>query len=213
MTAKMLGDANLGEIGNVDLFGLDDFGSPVGLNPAWGAAIVAGLSTSTSIAVRAFTSLPTRWSEGVGFAVGAVASAGMIAMEGTRNAGWAGLAAAFLSNGLRQLEVLLSSKPVVLGLPMVRNIPPGRDIRGVMVSPVRNFAGGLGVTIPTNVPQMYGAGVAGPQLGRQNGGPPVDLMQAGSLPASSQHVQMMGGRQMSGLGQHYGATLFGGGNR
>lgn len=188
--------------GEVDLFGLDEFGQAVGIHPAWGAVIGGGLATGTSIAIRALepnNAGLNKWSEGIGFAVGAVASGVMIAFDYTKAAGWAGLASCFLSNGLRQLERLFTEEKMEgYGYPAVERL------NGAIVERLDGF----GVAVPENVPPIVGA-VAGPQL---SAAPPVDLMQPGALPGSARGVNIMGAGAPSlhGLGAHYGATLFGG---
>lgn len=185
-----------GDIGEVDLFGLNEFGEPEGMNPTWGAVIGAGLGTGTAIAVRALATPGGsfdyhKWAEGIGFLVGGATSGVMIAFPGTRAAGWSGLAASFLACGLRQIEVLFQTTEQVTGIG----------------APVIERLDGFGITVPEYVPQMYG--VAGAQV--SNGRPPVDLMGgAGALPHSSAQAVEVMGAPLSGLGAHFGATLFGG---
>lgn len=98
-------------LGEVDAFGLDQLGQPVGLNPVWGAAVGAGLGTVGAIGVRRLMPQYEKHSELIGFGLGAGASAAMLAFEGTRAAGWTGLASAFLNNGLRSLERMFFMPP------------------------------------------------------------------------------------------------------
>lgn len=205
-------DYEMDGVGEVDLFGLDEFGQQVGMNSAWGALIGAGLGTGTAIAVRALAAAPTwkKYSEGVGFFVGAAASGLLMAFQGTRGAGWAALAATAATNGLRQLEVLFS--PAALAGMGAAVIEP---LNGVVIEPLNGEFGQFGVAEIEQVPRAYGTipgvygpmGVAGPQLSQT---PPIDLMDMGALPANSQQVALMGGPSLSGLGAYYGATLFGG---
>jgi hypothetical protein len=202
--------------GKVDLFGLDEFGSPNGMNPLWGAIIGGGLGTGTAIAVRALAGAPAagkfdwkKYSEGIGFAVGAATSGLMIAFEGTRAAGWAGLAVAFMTNGLRQLESMFMEKTAMFG---AATIEPLNGVTTEFLSPGTRDVG-LGVAdvqyVPEaygTIPGVYGTPVAGTQMGTA---PPVDLMAAHNLPANSYQVELMGGPALSGLSAHYGATLFG----
>ena len=90
-----------------DAFGLDEMGQPVGLNPVWGAVVGTGLGTVGAIATRKFVPSMAKHSELIGLGLSALASGSMIMFEGTRAAGWTGLASAFLNNGLRQLELML----------------------------------------------------------------------------------------------------------
>ena len=143
---------NLGGLGDnygeVSLFGLDEFGAPVGLNPAWGGLVGAGVQTGAAIAVRQMTSDPKwyKWSELLGAGIAALASAPLIFFEGTRAAGWTGLAAGVVSGGLRQLEMSFSKKGQALqaiiessGLGIATIYPaeiPGRLNGSVMVQPL-----------------------------------------------------------------------------
>lgn len=213
-------DINLMEAdsGSVDLFGLDEFGVPAGMNQLWGAVIGGGLGTGTAIAVRALAGEPvagkfdwSKYSEGVGFAVAAGASGLMMAFPGTRAAGWAGMAVAFMTNGLRQLEKMFVEKTE--GAFGAATIEP---LNGVVMESLSPGTRDVGLGIPSasyvpeaygTIPGVYGTPVAGTQIGQA---PPLDLMAPQNLPANSYQVSLMGGPQMSGLGAHYGATLFGG---
>lgn len=203
-------DGYEGDVGQVDLFGLDEFGQNPGVDGLWGAAIGAGLSTGTSIALRALTKNPTvhKWSEGIGFLVGGGVSGAMAAMEKTRYAGWTGLMTAFLSNGLRQVETLLfpddaaqmmAAMQKKLAAAMAKLSPEDQkvinELKGAMpelMAPVVEFA----------APVIETAGYLG-------SAPPVNLMDNSHLGAGAADVQLMGGPEISGLGAHFGATLFG----
>jgi len=207
--------------GSVDLFGLDEFGVPAGMNQLWGAVIGGGLGTGTAIAVRALSGEAAagkfdwkKYSEGIGFAVAAGASGLMMAFPGTRAAGWAGMAVAFMTNGLRQLEkMFVESTPAAFGAATIE--PLNGVVMESLSPPTRDVGlGRLGIAtdnwVPPSygtIPGVYGTPVAGTQIGEA---PPLDLMAPQNLPANSYQVSLMGGPQMSGLGAHYGATLFGG---
>lgn len=199
MSSNTLAGSALGDVGNVDLFGLDEFGQEAGLPSKWGAAIVGGIGTTVAIAARQLKITQPKVSEGVGFLAGAAAAGIMMAMPSTRAAGWAGMITAIVTNGLRQIEAWFMG-PVVLGLPTARRL------NGVVAQRI-NGAPGLGLPAVQQVQRPVG--LAGPQLSSNGGGPPVDLVQQGALPANAQHVQLLGGRTLSGLGAHYGVTLFG----
>lgn len=232
------GDGDYTEMGQVDLFGLDEFGQPVGMNPLWGAVIGGGIGTGTAIAVRALSAgygpgATTfdyhKWSEGIGFAVGAATSGLLMAFPGTRAAGWAGMAVTFMTNGLRQLEQMftetatpaevikkLEEKGVHLDAAVIEQLngvtieslsPGTRDVQGFGVADIEEVPEAYG-TIPGVYGTEMGVAVAGPQIA--TGTPPIDLMAAGALPQSAYHVGLMNGPALSGLGAHYGATLFGG---
>lgn len=108
------------DYGDVDLFGLDEFGAPVGLNPVWGAMTGGAVSTGAAIAVRQWLPEYHGWSEGIGAAAGVLAGAVMAFFPGTRAAGWTGMAVAVTTAGLRQAEKLLVGDAVdYYGLPSV----------------------------------------------------------------------------------------------
>lgn len=218
------------DMGQVDLFGLNEFGMPEGMNPLWGAVIGGGIGTGTAIAVRALAGKAaagktdwSKYSEGIGFAVGGLSSGLMMAFPGTRAAGWAGLAVAFMTNGLRALEQMFTKTTAVSGWgaaviePLngvtIESLSPGtRDVNGFGVADIQEVPEAYG-TIPgvygpdaSQMPQLMA--VAGPQLSA--GRPPVDTMQQNNLPQNSYHVSLMNGPNLSGLGASYGATLFGG---
>jgi hypothetical protein len=199
-----------GDVGQVDLFGLDEFGQNPGADAIWGAAVGVGLSTGTSIALRALTKSPTihRWSEGIGFLVGGGVSGAMAAMEKTRYAGWVGLMTSFLSNGLRQVETILFPNDTAELLALTKrklDVAYGKlsdadkktvdELKGAMpqlMAPVVEFA----------APVIETAGYL-------SSAPPVNLMDNSHLGAGAENVQLMGGPEISGLGAHFGATLFG----
>lgn len=237
MPGTMLGAYDYSDMGQVDLFGLNEFGMPDGMNPLWGAVIGGGIGTGTAIAVRALGGKPTvgktdwgKWSEGIGFAVGGLSSGLMMAFPGTRAAGWAGLAVSFMTNGLRALEQMFTKTSAAtkkgahvsgwgaaviepLDGVTIESLSPGtRDLSGFGVADIQSVPEAYGT-----IPGVYGPdqsqmpqlmAVAGPQLSM--GAPPVDTNQQGNLPQNSYHVGLMNGPALSGLGASYGATLFGG---
>lgn len=95
------------DFGDVDLFGLDEFGDNPGM-PAWaGVLIGGGLATSSSIAIKKLSKSPTllKHADGLGFLAGAAAGAAVgLAMPAHRHAGWNMVAGAFVSSGMRYLE-------------------------------------------------------------------------------------------------------------
>jgi hypothetical protein len=199
-------------LGEVDLFGLNDFGDPQGVRPYYGAAIGAAVGAGTAFAARALGSAGgwvARNSELTGLLAAAAVSAGMISFRGTRNAGWTSLVVAVLSNGIRALEQWVSGATIpVSGIGIVTP-EYARALSGAgfgIVQP-QYLQGGLGLPIATGQPPSYGTvpGVAGP--GVDLGGPPVNLL--GNPSAGSQQVNLLGGPTISGLASMYGATLFG----
>lgn len=175
-------------LGNVDAFGLDEMGQPVGLNPVWGAVVGTGLGTATAIATRQFMPQYAGKSELIGFGVSALASGAMIAFEGTRAAGWTSLASAVLNNGLRSVELMFFSPG---GAEMAVDTPPvSGHIGQVVVDPAEV----LGL-VEINPTQVLGDG-AMPTL-------------VGSIADASQHTQLVGGPALATHGGHWGATVMG----
>lgn len=185
----------------INLLGLNQFGNPTGMERVWGAAVGAGAGTIGAIAARRLAApggWASRWSEAVGLLVGAGASTAMIAMPGTRAAGWMGLVAVTLNNGLRLLEqVLFGSGQVGWYTTETANPHLG------MVQ--ANQVNGLGYQVAAQQPHAYGTvpGVAGPM--QDNGQPPVNLLGG--------QINLLGGGSPSiaGLSSMYGATIMGAG--
>jgi len=170
--------SNKNGLGAVDAFGLDQFGQPVGLNPVWGAALGSGLGTIGAIATRRYAPKYAKHSELVGFGLGAGASAAMLAFEGTRAAGWTGLASAFMNNGLRSLEIMFfhadAAKTAAASAETIERMAQaqaeasngnGNAVSGITIDPTQVLEG---VTIdPTQtlgaapLPTLVGAGVSG----------------------------------------------------
>jgi hypothetical protein len=201
------GDGEYGDVGQVDLFGLDEFGQNPGKDAIWGAAIGAGLGTGTAIALRAFTKNSTlhKYSEGIGFLVGGGVSGAMAAMEKTRYAGWVGLMTAFLSNGLRQAETLLFPSDGAAQIAVLQ-----KQIAAMIAAGAKLPVDGWGVALPEFAAPVVEMGAPVIEMGGYLGAtPPVNLMGNGGLGAGAADVQIQGGPAISGLASHFGATLFG----
>jgi hypothetical protein len=187
----------------VNLFGLNAFGNPTGMERVWGAAVGAGAGTIGAIAARRLASpggWASRWSEAVGLLTGAGASLLMVSMPGTRAAGWMGLVAAALNNGLRVLEQVVFSGAGV-GWTVTETANP---MLGMVQAQQLN--GGFGYATAGQQPHAYGtvpgvAGIAGPIA--DGNGPPVNLMGSG--------VNLLGhgSPSIAGLSSRYGATIMG----
>jgi hypothetical protein len=207
MKTKELGQEGAGglgsdfaDVGEPDMFGLDEFGDPVGMSPLWGAVIAGGLGTGATIVTRAVadpTSGMAKWSEGIGFLTGALASGFMMLFPNSRAAGWAGVATAFVTNGLRQLENML----MTLGT-------AGYGWAGAVVEPAHVLQGnGLGIATVEPGYAINGLGRM-PELV----GPPLRGDYGMGMNPGVQQTQILGGPTISGLGAHYGATVFGSNN-
>ena len=207
------------EYGSVDLFGLDEFGQPVGLGAPVGAGLGILFQTGTAIAVRRFTDMD-KWSEGIGAVVGAVAGGAMMAMADARHAGMTAIIASVVSGGLRQAEQLMSAKEAVKqeavkkngdktagwGLPTIE--PSWSAFPGELTP--QNSLGYPVVQDQFIVPGSMGPGTTSQFEG--NLGMPPQLVGAGDYglsqnPAAQQAALV--GPGVSGLGSHYGSTIFG----
>lgn len=216
--------------GSVSLFGLDEFGQVTGMNPLWGAVAGAGFQTVGAIAARQFVDsfAMDKWSEAIGAGVGVAAGGVMMAFGNTRAAGVTAIATSLVNGGLRQIEALMFGATYADKLAAMNKkiaslkgeactkaggagepcqIAPYSSAGGynpyVLGAPVVESGNsrtvGLGMVQADSVP-----GFAGPNV--QVMGPPIaDHGIAGPAAAA---VQLMGGPALSGLGSHFGATLF-----
>lgn len=205
------------EYGSVDLFGLDEFGQiPAGaLTAMWGTGLGILFQTGTAMAVRRFTDMD-KWAEGIGAIGGAAAGAAMIAFPGSRNAGWTALIASVVSGGLRQGEQMLSAKEqaknnAVTGAMGLPTIAPSWSAYPGEKTPMMN--GAMGYPVVDNqfiVPGSMGPGTTSQFEGGL--GMPPQLVGAGDYglsqnPAAQQAALV--GPGVSGLGSHFGSTIFG----
>jgi hypothetical protein len=226
---KKLGEVTIDPTATVDMFGLDEFGVPVGPNSMWGAMVGVGVATGASILTRALTKSSSafhKYSEGVGMAAGILAGGAMMASPKTRQMGIAAMATAFVSNGLRQLEAILLTPKQVKDAAMAGSwggvvIDPTKVIQGGWGQDITLEGNGLGIhTIePGYAVNGFGAAAIEPAYPVQGLGAmpelvgPPTLVGAGDYgmkdnPAVMQ-TQLLGGPAVSGLAMHYGATLFG----
>lgn len=178
-------------LGGIDAFGLDEMGQPVGLNPVWGAVVGTGLGTVGAIATRQFAPSMAKHSELVGFGLSALASGSMIMFEGTRAAGWTGLASAFLNNGLRQMELMFLAPSATAETAALKGFGRASYAREMVIDPTE----ALGM-IEINRTEALGAGE-------------MPTLVGSSLSAASQHVQLVGGPGLAQHSGHWGATVMG----
>jgi len=197
-----------GSYGETDMFGLNEFGEVDGKMTMWGAVAGAGISSGAAIAVRALAPTMTKWAELIGAATGAAVGAGMVAFEGTKAAGWTAIAASVVSGGLRQLEVMFGGHGAFGAVAI-------DQLRGVGLPGVEylngGYGGGMGIhTIEPSATFSPNQGVSG-IIGVPSGGPPslVGADMGMGMNAAAQSVTINGGPTISGLGSHWGATLFG----
>ena len=190
-------------MGEVNFFGLDEFGQPSGLNPVWGALIGTGVANATPFAIRMASDDPEviRWDEVAGLGAGVLASGAMLAFRGTRAAGWASLFGTLASTGLRALEKALMSdeKALIVAASYMSKKPAAKTgTDGVEVSQIPTLNGtvvqqtpALLGNAPTLPPQLLGAAATG-----LNGN-----VGAQQIPQSI---------QLNGLGRSFGSVVTGG---
>jgi len=207
MTMKDQAGAGLGDYGdvsdvaNVDMFGLDEYGQPHGLGALWGAAIGGGVATAASIATRALWKSPAgfKWSEGVGFAAGAIAGGVMMAFPNSRHAGLTAIVTSFVTSGLRQIEMLLMPRAAGLGMVSIDKVPNGF---------FSNLPGqaGLGLTVIDPTERVGWPQQGYPQAGFGAVPSGVNLVGLGANPA-----ELVGhaGLSHQQLANHYGAAITG----
>jgi hypothetical protein len=174
-------------LGSVDAFGFNEFGQAAGLNPMWGAVVGTGLGTVGAIATRQFSPKMAKHSELVGLGLSALASGGMIFFEGTRAAGWTGLASAFLNNGLRQMEQMFFRPK----LPEVA--ATAAEMGAVVIDPTQS----LGLVEIENTQALAGSD--------------MPTLVGANLAAANEHVQLVGGPQLAQHAGHWGSTVIGAG--
>lgn len=191
-----LGAYNSDEYGSVDLFGLDEFGQPTGPYPAFGAGLGAGIQAGAALIARKYGK--DKWAEAIGTGVGVAASMAMLMVPKMRTMAWTAFGAAVGGGLVRQLENSLVKKEkekqengeaekaaekngAASGYGMVE-IEPTETLGLPTVEPTQ----ALGMP-----PQLVGAGDYGLS---QN-------------PAAAQ-AQLVG-PGVSGLGAHFGSTIFG----
>ena len=157
-----------------------------------GAGVGAGGSTVAAIAVRQIFKTNVKvlqWSEGIGFGVGLLGGAAMLLLgkkKGWKQASYITMLSAFLSSGLRQIEVMafapsLPALPASGGMGIV-DIEQATALRDAVIDPSTVLQGADG-----EMPQLVGANLA----------------------AANQHVQLVGAPPLAEHAASWGSTLFG----
>lgn len=205
MSGMSFGSLSDSGFGAVNLFGLDEFGQVTGMNPLYGAIAGAGFQTVGAIAARRLmTSVAMdKWSEAIGAGVGVAAGGVMMAFGNTRAAGVTAIATALVNGGLRQIETMMFAPAVAASA--ASQAAASAPVAGYFGAPV--IEDGYGRTVGLGMVQAENRSDAVLGAPRVNVmGPPIaDSGIAG--PAAAQ-VGLMGGPALSGLGSHFGATLF-----
>jgi hypothetical protein len=183
------------ELGSVDAFGLDEMGQPVGLNPVWGAVVGTGLGTLGAIGARQFSPKLAKHSELVGLGLSAAASGAMLFFEGTRAAGWTGLASAFLNNGLRQVEMMMFAPQAAEAV-----AEQATAMAQEMVAANNQVSGAV-------VEEAYALGAPVVEDTYALGQGQLPELVGANLAAANEHVQLMGGPALAQHAGHWGATV------
>jgi hypothetical protein len=186
-------------LGQVSFFGLDEFGRPAGLHPAFGAGGGAAIQAGAAWATRHLWPAQVKWSEAIGAGVAAVVGAGLMIPRYTRGAGMTAIATALAGGVVRTIELMT--------LPELPTVP----VAGYGLTTMERSAmvGMQGYGITTVEPQS--------RVGMQGAGDPAQLLGApifadggiGQNPAAAA-AQLLGVTGISGLGGRFGATVFGG---
>jgi len=166
---------------DTDLFGLDEFGNPTGLDEHWGAAIGAFSQSASAVALRKFGKW-TKWSEMLGAVVG-IAAGGVLYGMGHKSAGITSGLTALITGGVRQLAQVTGVDPG-LGIATYDTVP---TLGYATVGRQALIPGSQGLSGP---PQLEGAGFHG------------------TAALGAQQAQLVGAN-VSGLSSHFGSTIFG----
>ena len=202
-------------MGEVDLFGLDEFGQPTG-NQMVGAAVGAGVQSLAAVTLKhTQAGRPTvyKYAEGIGALVGALAGGAMIAIPSQRGAGWTAVTTSLVSGAVRQVSAMVAKHRTAAENAGAQAADAGGGTAGwglPTIEPTVAFRG-AGLGLPTIEQQALVPGSAG--LSDAGVGMPPQLQNAGDYGMGqnpgAQQAQLVG-PGFSGLGAHYGATLFGG---
>lgn len=207
------------DMGEVNLFGMDEYGMPVGISPLWGLGIGAALSSGVPAALRMATKDPMssliKYDEAIGAAAGTVAGGVMMFFKGTRAAGVTALLTAVGTAGVRALEKALMSdtEKQVLAISLIASMKDKTaakaaiaNLAGIEISQVPSLQG---MEI-SQVPSLQGPGMTPTLLGGANqaSGPtfPPQLLGASMAALQGAGAQQMAqaGLQLNGLGRSYG---------
>jgi len=201
-------------LGHVDLFGLDEYGNPVGISEYWGVGIGVGLSTGGAILTRALWKSATgyKWAEGIGFLSALLAGGTMMFFKKTRRAGLATLLSS-LGAAARQVEMLVSGEAKAMELVQAAAASAGTSGWGVATIEPQQVVGVQGAN--GVVASHYGLGIPTIEpsaVVRGSVGAPQMPQLVGMGAPGGQMPQLVGaGPQVSGLAKHFGNTIFGGG--
>ena len=192
--------------GIADVWGLDEYGNPVGVSEGVGAAVgllvsFAGKEVVQRFAPQSSTTTPgalSGWqinAEGVGLGAAAVVCGGLMLAEKTRRAGWIGLALAGLSSGPRWISDMITG---YVSMPAAA-APPAAGIGAYMMQQL----------VPA---QMAGAGLGAPlvqQFGPSLGAPNPALL-TGLAPQLSGLTHQFGAApEVVNYGSHFGQSALG----
>lgn len=186
---KQLGDA---DFGNTDFFGLDDMGEPDG-NPMLGAMVGTGLGSVTAIGIRKFAAgSPTLVKNAELIGAGAAVLAGAaLYFTSSKSSGITAAVSGLLNNGLRFLEQKLFAPDgytgALHGVVVEQTQALGRGMGQVDIQPIQALSGP--VADYSQMPSLVGA----------------------NLQAAADHIQLVGGPQLSQHAGGWGATVVGGG--
>jgi hypothetical protein len=202
-------------------------------NPMWGALAAGAIGTGTAIGVRTFTGMDKN-AELIGLGAGAATGLALMMSPRTRAAGFTGLLTALMTNGLRYAEAMLSPKQQIKDIAGVgvtfnattaaTRLTAAQQLTaaktaaanagfGMRSSDYRTALGArsaeertalLGARSAEDRTVLSGLGIVSPEVLRTlgaSGASPMPTFEGENAP-----VQIVGA---TGLGSHFGATLFG----
>lgn len=179
-------------LGATDFFGLDERGRPDG-NAMLGAVVGTGLGSVTAIGVRRYGGVKYgKYAELFGMGA-SVAAGAVLYFTGQKSSGMTAAIAGLLNNGLRALEQQMfapAGSKLFDGMVFTptQALEGGRQMGMIDIEPTQALSGP--VADYSQMPQLVGA----------------------SLQSAADHIQLVGGPQLSQHSGAWGATVMGGGH-
>lgn len=194
------------------------------MNPVWGAMAAGAIGNGTSIGIRTFTGMDKN-AELIGLGAGVATGVALMMSPRTRAAGFTGVVVALVTNGLRFVEALASSKQKIKDLEGAKatflatkaetKVPIKDQLAakqaeaqaggfGMVTADPRQLAGFGAVSAEQRQLAGNGLGVVSPEVIRSLGAAGHNSMPTfqGQPPA-----QIVG--SASGISGAFGATIFG----
>lgn len=195
------------DMGSVDLFGLDEFGQvagdPMQMHIGAGVGAAAQAAVTTMLKAKTKSAKMYQFAELIGAGVGAAAGVGVGFVKKDWKAGGMAAAISAVAGGLTRFaaEKVLAKELAANALQMTAGAAvPTAGWGMATVGPQYLVNGGLGIAAIEPSATVQGGLAGPPQLVGGNYGLGDN--------AAAQQVQLQGGPVISGLGTHFGSTLF-----